>query len=136
MRPIHFDVRRISISQLHQLYRIFLIYFVFVYFKTNRFAPDELKKSLFEATGRTDFVGGFLDSLEKITKIHTGSVGEQQIKAERWMTWRLHQKVWQEVVQVVGLLDDAKPESLYYFMTISESAYKDGITDIQAQLNL
>ncbi len=65
-----------------------------------------------------------------------GSVEGQKIRAGRWMAWRLCERVWDEVVEVVGLSHQGKPESLYDLATVSELAYDNAVKSLRAELGL
>jgi hypothetical protein len=115
------DLKKINLEQFRQLYYILVCYFVVLYYFTNPFLKDELKKALFKVLEESDFLKTILRDLDKLIvnsrrKLKLGTIGG---------------KVWEKVVGTIGLGSKDNPSQLVLFIMVSGEAYKQALINIK-----
>jgi hypothetical protein len=120
VKIIDIDVKKISIHQFRQLYCVLLSYFAFIFYTSNPFLKEELKKALFTVTEEPKLIEKHLQSLDEIGKIDMMRIGG---------------KVLDELVKIIGFGTRMDPGQLVAFTIFSAEIYKEAVKNIKAKLN-
>lgn len=117
---IDIDPKKVNIQQFRQLYCILLGYFTFLFYTTNPYSKQQQQEALFQVIDQPELTKKLLQSLDKIGKIDMFAIGN---------------KVWSEVVEIIGFGDKENFFQIDYFIRISVKLYETAVDNIKLEIN-
>lgn len=117
---IDIDPKKVNIQQFRQLYCILLSYFTFLFYTSNPYLKEQQKEALLQVVEKIELAKKLLESLHKIGKIDMFAIGN---------------KVWNEVVEIIGFGDKENFFQISFFIKISANRYGTAVDNIKLEVN-
>lgn len=117
---IDIDPKKVNIQQFRQLYYILLGYFTFLFYTTNPYSKEEQQEALFQVIDQPELAKKLLQSLHKIGEVDMFAMGN---------------KVWNEVVEIIGFGDKENFFQISLFIQISANRYGTAVDNIKLGIN-